>query len=74
MLEKKAELRRNVGGKTFEMRSGVWYDSAYDGGGTKDVKRGTEKYLKLDEGLRNIANSLGGTVVIVWNGRTYKIK
>jgi len=74
MLEKKAELRRNVGGKTFEMRSGVWYDSAYGGGGTKDIKRGTEKYLKLDEGLRNIANSLGGTVVIVWDGRAYKIK
>ena len=72
--EKKTDLRRGVGGKTFEMRGGVWYDSAYSGGGTKDVKRGTDKYIRLDQGLRNIADSLGGTVVIVWDGKAYKIR
>ena len=68
------ESRRSVGGKTFEMRGGIWYDVAYHGGVTKDVKRGTDKFLKLDAGLRNIANSLGGTVVVVWGGKAYKIK
>ncbi|HEY2867047.1 MAG TPA: hypothetical protein VGJ02_08145 [Pyrinomonadaceae bacterium] len=73
-MGRRADLSRSVGGKNFEMRGGVWYDSAYHGGGTKDVKRGTEKYLKLDEGLRSIANDLGGIVIIVWNGKAYKIK
>ncbi|HYJ92667.1 MAG TPA: hypothetical protein VEV84_15260 [Pyrinomonadaceae bacterium] len=65
---------RSVGGKTFELRDGIWYDSAYHGGGTKDVKRGTDKYIRLDAGLRNIADSLGGTVLVVWDGKAYKIK
>jgi hypothetical protein len=67
-------LTKTAGGKRFEFRGGVWYDSAYSGGGTKDVKRGTEKYLRLDAGLRDIADQIGGTVVIVWTGKTYKIK
>jgi len=70
----KTESKRTVAGRTFELRGGVWYDSAYHGGGTKDVKRGTDKFLRLDEGLRNIADSLGGTAVIVWGGKAYKIK
>ena len=65
---------RSVGGKTFNLRDGVWYDSAYSGGGTKTVKRGTDKFLRLDEGLRNIANAIGGTVVVVWSGKAYKIQ
>ena len=65
---------RTAGGKTFELRGGIWYDTAYRGGGTKGVKRGTEKFLKLDEGLRNIADTVGGTVVVVWNGKAYKFQ
>ena len=36
-MGRRADLRRSVGGKNFKMRGGVWYDSAYHGGGTKDV-------------------------------------
>ena len=65
---------RTAGGKKFEFRDGIWYDTAYTGQSKKNVKRGTEKFLRLDAGLRNIADQIGGTVVVVWNGQAYKIK
>jgi hypothetical protein len=65
---------RTAGGKKFELRDGIWYDTSYTGQGKKDVKRGTEKYIRLDAGLRNIADQIDGTVVIVWNGQAYRIK
>jgi hypothetical protein len=65
---------RSAGGKQFTFRDGVWFDTAYSGGETKDVKRGTEKYLRLDAGLRGIADQIGGRVVVVWDGKAYKIK
>jgi hypothetical protein len=65
---------RTAGGKKFEFRDGIWYDTAYTGQGKKDVKRGTEKYLRLDAGLRSIGDQIPGTVVVVWNGKAYKIK
>jgi hypothetical protein len=65
---------KTAGGKKFEYRDGVWYDTAYTGQNKKDVKRGTEKFLRLDAGLRSIADQIGGTVVVVWNGQAYKIK
>jgi len=65
---------RTAGGKKFELRDGIWYDTSYTGQGKKDVKRGTEKFLRLDAGLRSIADQIGGTVVVVWNGQAYKIK
>ncbi|MGB2751219.1 MAG: zf-HC2 domain-containing protein [Pyrinomonadaceae bacterium] len=65
---------RSAGGKNFEKRNGVWYDSAYKGQSTTSVKRGTEKYIRLDSGLRSIADNLGGTVVIVWKDKAYRIQ
>ena len=65
---------RSVGGKNFEQRNGVWYDSAYRGQGTKKVRRGSEDYIRLDAGLRSIADSLGGTVIIVWNGKAFRVQ
>lgn len=65
---------RSAGGKTFELKSNVWYDTAYRGQGTKSIKRGTEKFLRLDEGLRNIADHIGGTVVVVWKDNAYRIQ
>jgi hypothetical protein len=65
---------RTAGGKKFELRDGIWYDTSYTGQRKKDFKRGTEKYIRLDAGLRGIADQIGGTVVIVWNGQAYKIK
>ncbi len=67
-------VKRNVGGKTFENRNGVWYDSAYNGQSVTTVRRSSDDYKKLDSGLRGIANTLGGTVVLVWKDKAYRIQ
>jgi hypothetical protein len=67
-------VTRVVGGKTFNNRNGAWYDSAYRNQSTKDIRRGTDEFKKLDGGLRSIANNLGGVVVVVWNGKAYRIQ
>ena len=64
----------NVGGKTFNRENNVWYDSAYRGQTTVNVSRGTNEYKKLDSGLRAIAENLGGTVVVVWKQKAYRIQ
>ena len=64
--------RRQVSGKTFE-RKGVWYDSAYRGQPTTNVRRGTSDYKKLENGLRSIGDNLGGTIVVVWKEKAYRI-
>jgi hypothetical protein len=69
-----ASGRRQVNGKAFNRTGGVWYDSAYQGQPTRDVRRGTNEYRKLDAGLRSIAESLGGTVVVVWRDGAYRIQ
>lgn len=66
--------RRTVGGKTFELKQGAWYDTTFRGQSTKNVRRGTDEYRKLDGGLRSIADSIGGLVVVVWNGKAYRIQ
>lgn len=66
--------RRSVGGRTFERKQGVWYDSAYQGSVTINVRRGSAEFNRLDSGLRSIANSLGGTVVVVWSAKAYRIQ
>jgi hypothetical protein len=65
---------RTIGGKRFERRNGVWYDSSYHGQGTKNVRRASDAYKKLDAGLRSIAGSLDGVAVIVWEGKAYRIQ
>lgn len=65
---------RSVGGKTFNNVGGIWFDSAIGKQKQKTVNRGTSEYIKLDAGLRSIADQLGGTVVILWNGRAYRIQ
>lgn len=73
---KKAEATRRVGGREFVRRGGVWVDTAYKSQATTNVKRGSEQYraLSADEpGLRSIADQLGGTSIIIWKGRAYKI-
>ncbi len=67
-------VSRVVGGKTFNNRNGAWYDSAYRGQATTNYRRGTDDYKKLDRGLRNIADTLGGTVVVVWKEKAYRIQ
>ena len=67
-------VTRVVGGKTFANRDGAWYDSAYSGKATTNIRRGTNEYKKLDSGLRNIADTLGGTVVVMWKAKAYRIQ
>ncbi len=69
-----AVVTKTAGGKTFQSLNGVWTDSAYKGGGTKNVRRNSDEYKKLDSGLQNIGNSFRETVIVVWNGKNYKIQ
>lgn len=71
--EKSAETT-SVGGKTFKRTNSVWYDSAYRGQATVNISRGTSEYKKLDSSLRGIAENLGGTVVVVWKQKAYRIQ
>jgi hypothetical protein len=66
--------RKVVGGRTFERKQGVWYDTAYAGRPTINVARGTAEFNRLDGGLRSIANSLSGTIVVVWGAKAYRIQ
>lgn len=66
-------VTRSVGGKTFNNRDGAWYDSSYRGQATLNYRRGTDEYKKLDSGLRAIADNVGGTVVVLWKGKAYRI-
>jgi hypothetical protein len=66
--------RRTVGGKVFDNIGGIWFDQAVGGKKPKTVRRGTGDYSKLDGGLRSIADQLGGTVVVLWGGKAYRIE
>ena len=63
-----------VGGKTFTRKDNVWYDANYKQQSTINVIRGTEQYKNLDKGLRTIVENLGGTVVIIWKEKAYRIQ
>lgn len=65
---------RIVAGKSFTRRDGAWYDSSYRGQSTINVRRGTTQFTSLDGGLRSIANSLSGVVVVMWQGKAYRIQ
>ena len=67
-------VTRLVGGKRFDNRNGVWYDSAYRGQATINLRRASDEYKKIDKGVRNIADTLGGTVVVVWKDKAYRIQ
>lgn len=63
-----------IGGKSFKRANNIWVDSAYRGQATTNISRGTKEYKKLDSGLRGIVENLGGTVVIVWKEKTYRVQ
>lgn len=65
---------RHIGGKNFTRKEGVWYDASYNGQAMTNVSRGSGDYQKLDAGLRSIAGSLSGTIVIVWKNKAYRIQ
>ena len=65
---------RRVGGKDFQFRNGAWYDTAYKGQPTINVRRGTDEYQKLDSGMRSVAERLSGVVVVVSGAKAYRIQ
>ena len=65
---------RSVGGKNFDNRGGVWYDTGYNGQPMIRVNRGSDEYKKLDGSIKRAAESLGGTVVVVWKAKAYRIQ
>jgi hypothetical protein len=72
--EDESSGRKSLGGRTFERKQNVWYDTAYQGRPTINVRRGTAEFNRLDAGLRSIANSLPGTIVVVWGAKAYRIQ
>lgn len=68
---------RSAGGRSFRRQGGAWVDTAYSSArATVNVARGSEQYRALvadEPGIRAIAEQFGGTVIIVWKGRAYRI-
>jgi hypothetical protein len=67
---------RSVAGRRFRKKGGVWVDTAYAGGETMDLPRGSERYRSLvgdEPAIKNIADELDGQIIVVWKGRAYKI-
>jgi cell division protein FtsN len=69
---------RTVAGRRFRKQGGIWIDTAYTGHGAMvNVTRGSEQYRALvadEPAIRTIAEQLDGQIVVVWKGRTYKIR
>jgi hypothetical protein len=74
LRDEESSGRRVVGGRTFERKEGVWYDTRYQGRPTINVRRGSDEFKRLDAGLRSIANDLSGTIVVVWGAKAYRIQ
>lgn len=72
--ENPADTTRQISGKTFKYKNAVWYDAAYRGQTTTNIRRNSDAYRKLDSGLRLIAESLEGTVVVLWKEKAYRIQ
>jgi hypothetical protein len=69
---------RTVSGKHFRREGSAWIDTAYDSSRkTINVARGTEQFRALiadEPTIRTIAEKLNGVVIVVWNGRAYRIQ
>ena len=69
---------RSVAGRRFRKTGSVWTDTGYDSSSAVTVvKRGSEQYRALiadEPSIREIADALDGEVIVVWKGRTYRIR
>ena len=69
---------RTVAGRRFRKQGNVWIDTAYNSSSsTTNLTRGSEQYrgLVADEpALKTIADQLDGEIIVVWKGRTYRIR
>ncbi|MGH9940732.1 MAG: zf-HC2 domain-containing protein [Pyrinomonadaceae bacterium] len=76
--EREVEETRSVAGRRFRRQGGVWIDTAYKTSqATVIVKRGSEQFRALvadSPALRTVAGAFGGDVVVVWQGRAYRIR
>lgn len=75
--DERAVETRSAGGRSFRRQGGAWVDTAYSPSrSTINVARNSEQFraLTADEpGIRAIADQLGGTLIIVWKNRAYRI-
>ena len=69
---------RTVAGRRFRKQGGVWIDTAYNSSrSVMNLKRDSEQYrvLVADEpAIKTIADQLDGEIIVVWKGRTYRIR
>ena len=69
---------RSVQGRRFRKQSGFWVDTAYSSGSKIfDIARGSEQYRSLvadEPEIKKIADELDGPFIVVWKGRTYRIR
>jgi hypothetical protein len=69
---------RSVSGKRFRRQGSAWIDTAYDSSRrTINISRGSEQFRALiadEPAIRTIAEKLSGVVIVVWNGRAYRIQ
>jgi hypothetical protein len=74
--EDEAETR-TVSGKRFRRQGNTWVDTAYESSRrTINVSRGSEQFRALvadEPSIRTIAEKLSGVVIVVSNGRAYRI-
>jgi hypothetical protein len=69
---------RSAGGREFRRQNGVWVDTAYNAGSAVvNIARDSEQYRSLvadEPGIKTIADQLPGPIIVVWKGRTYRIR
>ena len=69
---------RTVAGRRFRKQNGIWVDTAYSSSNAiVNVGRGSDQYRALvadEPDLKKIADELDGQIVVVWKGRTYRIR
>jgi len=69
---------RSVAGRQFRKQEGVWIDTAYDKSrSVTTYHRDSESYRSLiadEPAIKTIADQLGGEIIVVWKGRTYRIR
>jgi Putative zinc-finger len=69
---------RSVAGRRFRRSGDIWIDTGYESSRALTlVKRGSEQYRSLvadEPEIATVANTLKGTVILIWKGRGYRIQ